>query len=859
MPFDPNTGRDVRVYPPDPQVDFQHLKLDLRMDDPMSRSFTCTETLTFKTAGRAISHLDLDAVELGVSKVSDLGGSPLKFRTDDAHLVIDFGRELPPQSDGGVVIEYSVHDPKTGMIFALPDESYKDRPLMIHTQGETEMNRYWFASHDFPNERFTSEIIVTIPTKYKALSNGKLVAREEIGDGKVRYHYSLAKPHVSYLVSLVIGEFDVVDDRWRDVPVEYWVPPGQRDRAMATFGKTPKMMELFSKLTGADYPYEKYAQSVVYNFSAGGMENTSCTTLTETAVLDDRAFVDQDQEGLISHELAHQWFGDMITCKSWPHVWLNEGFATYMNRVWDEHEKGRDEYDYDTWRTMRGVAESDKFDPRGGIVWPYYEDSGQTLGRRGSNPYSKGSSALHMLRQQLGDELFWQCIAEYVKRMQWKQAESDDLRKTIEDLSGQSYERIFQQWIYRAGCPEIEVSYDWDDDAHEAHVTLSQKQPISAEAPAFAANVDVWLIDESGNVDKRAIWMDQRESSGTFKCDRGEPKQIVVDPNCGLIAKWNFDLPTRMLAAQATGGPTTIARLHAIAALGGKDRDSSRQALRSVLADSKLYYGLRDEAAASLGRMQHDGARDVLLDALSSGVEGPKVRRAVVEALGKYRDPRVATALLPIARKDAAYDIEAAASMALGSQDPTDEIIETLLANSKKQSWRDQIRTAAVAALAELGDERGVAPAVALASYGQPYRSRANAIESLAKLAKNLPDSSSKSKDEIRELLVKLTRDPQDRAARSAVSALGELGDPKAVPALQKLADSASSDEIKHRARAAITAIHEKWGESTQVKSLRERIEALEREGKQRREHSSEEREGKTNLTTRPAAAAAGP
>ncbi len=582
--FDPADGTDPRQFPPDPQVDYTHLRLDLTMSDPASKSFTCTERLDFKTLGLPIVDLRLDAVGLGIKSVTDLNGKALEFHTDGEHLRVRFHPELPPHADSGVIIEYSCTNPTDGMIFAIPDEAYRDRPLMVHTQGQTETNRHWFISHDYPNDRFTSEIIATIPAKFSVLANGGLIEKTPANDGMVRWHYKLAKPHVSYLVSLVIGEFEVVTDKWRDIPVEYWVPPGQQSGAMRTFGKTPKMMDLFSRLTGADYPYEKYAQAVVYLFNSGGMENTSTTTLHEMCVMDERAALDQDLEGLISHELAHQWFGDMITCKSWAHIWLNEGFATYFSDLWNEYEHGRDEYDVELWRTMRDVAGASKPDPTGGMVWFYYDNAWETFRRSGNNAYSKGASVLHMLRQSLGDELFFKCIAEYTRRSAWKQAETDDLRKVIEELSGRSYERFFQQWVYRSGAPKAHAKYDWDAENREVTITLEQKQDISEICPAFTANVDVWLVDGGSSVTRRTMKLDGRKSSATFKCEP-EPSQVVIDPQSAVLMDLELDLPLAMLVAQATNGPTTIARLSAIAALANQDRDSARSALRGTLFD----------------------------------------------------------------------------------------------------------------------------------------------------------------------------------------------------------------------------------------------------------------------------------
>jgi aminopeptidase N len=567
----------------------------------------------------------------------------------------------------------------------------------------------------------------------------------------------------------------------------------------------------------------------VYLFNAGGMENTSTTTLHEMSVMDERAALDQDLEGLIAHELAHQWFGDMITCKTWAHIWLNEGFATYFDALWHEHEHGRDVYDDDLWHTMRSVAHDAAPDSRGGLVFFHYDDPWETFGRGGgNNPYSRGSSVLHMLRQSLGDELFFRCVAEHVKRHAWKQPETDDFRQVIEDLSGRSYERFFQQWVYRSGAPDVRASYEWDDAAKLARVTLEQRQEFTADAPAYVSDVDVWLVDASGNVSKHTIGMDGRSSSGALPC-ASEPRQVVIDPQNGVLMKLEPDLPANLLVEQALRGPTTMARYGAIAALAKKDRLSVRAALREILFDEQTFYGLRNEAAKSLGAMQADAARAILLEALGEGtvVAHHKVRRAVVEALGQYRHPDVARALVQFAQSDPSYAVEAEASKALGKQDPTDEVIAALVANADKNSWRDQIRTAAVEALGNLGDARGIEPSMKLASYGQPFRSRSTGCESLGKLARSMDE---KQRDEIRHFLVPLMRDPQERSARAAINALGAAGDERAIEDLRRFADSSAPEELRHAARAAIDAIHARGGESATVRGLRERIEVLERD-----------------------------
>jgi aminopeptidase N len=849
--FDAVTGRDIRNYPPDPQVNYQHMTLDLRMRDPMSKSFECDETLTFHTPMHAVERIDLNAVGLGIKSITDLQNRAIAFRQDDQTITLNFSAPLPPDTDGGVKIAYACTNPKQGMTFALPDDKYKDRPVSIHTQGETETNRYWFVSHDYPNVKMSTEILATIPSKYSALSNGALVEKKDAGGGMTQWHYRLDHPHVPYLVSLVIGEFAVVTDRWRGKPVEYWVPPKSEANARRTFGRTPEMLELFSNKLGFEYPWEKYAQSVVFNFGAGGMENTSCTTLVEMTDLDERAAIDSNAEGLIAHELGHQWFGDTLTCRGWQHIWLNEGFATYMDETWQEHAHGAEAYAHEMWRMMQGVAENDDVAVRGGVVWPYYNEGFEAFGRTVSNPYRKGASVLHMLRISLGDDLFWKTLGEYLRRNQFKCVETDDLRKVCDELSGRSYEQFFQQWIYRPGSPHIKVGYEWAADAREARITLEQTQQTTIDAPAFSMDVPVWLVDGDGSVTKHALPMNQCFAKISIKCDR-EPKQIAIDPQGAVLAKWDIQLAVSMLLAQATAGSTPRARYDAIAALATHDRDDVRASLKTILLDEKQHYSYRSEAAAALGKMHQDPARDILIDALAEGhaIKEPRTRKAAVSALGDYRNPKAVPTLLRFAKSDETYTVEAAASEALGKQDVSDQIVEALIANCAKPSYRDQIRTSAVKSLADLGAERGLQPAMALAGYGQPFRSRPMGIEAVGKIGETLD-----KKDEPRKFLLGLVNDPQDRAAVAAIRALGELGDEKAIGELKTIADGSAPQQQRDAARSAIDAINKKSGETATVKSLRERIESLEKSRAESEKHKTtlEETKDRDTSTTRPA------
>jgi aminopeptidase N len=600
-----------------------------------------------------------------------------------------------------------------------------------------------------------------------------------------------------------------------------------KDDAWRTFGKTPRMIELFSTLTGVDFAWEKYAQSVVYNFAAGGMENTSCTTLTEEADIDSRAALDTDAEGLTAHELAHQWFGDLVTCKSWEHIWLNEGFAVFMEKVWQEHEHGEEAYAHEIWSMMRGVSQSDDPTARGGVVWPYYADPDETFSRSISNPYSKGACVLHMLRLSLGDDLFWKCLGEYLKRNSFRSVETDDLRKVIDEISGKSYARFFQQWIYRAGCPDIQANYSWDDSSGIAKVKFEQKQTITIDAPAFETDVPVWFIAADGTITKQMAHLDDRFAELTAHLDH-EPKMVLIDPQGATLAKWDTDFPTQMERDAALSAPTPMARFDSISGLASKDDEQSRQVLKTILRDEKTHRSYREEAAISLGKMQQPEARDILLASLADGsmIQEPRTRRFAIDALAKYRSADVTATLIRFAKQDPSINVQSTATADLGGEDLSDAMEAVLLENGKSPSFRDTLRNAALRALTKLHDEKGIDVAMQMAAYGQPYRTRPRAIEGLGNLGATLEKG---KRDPICLFLIKLLDDPTESAEYAAAEALGELGDDRAKAALQAFADGSALEKDKAVARGALDAIDKANSESASIKDLRERVEALEK------------------------------
>ena len=387
----------------DRPVDIRSIRLELRVD-MQKKVVAGNATLTFRCV-RPTRTVSLDAVDFEVKTVRVQAGEksidPAHFTVDGKKLIVDLGSRLQAGQEGKLDIVYLVREPKDGLHFFAPTKADPDTPRLLWSQGETSTNRYWIPCIDEPDQRQTTEIVVTVPEGFEAVSNGKLFERQaNPTDKTVTFVWRQDIPHPSYLVTLVVGEFDVVTHDWEGIPVVYYVPKGRAAEAEPTYGRTPEMLSYFSKRFGVRYPWAKYAQVTCFQFG-GGMENTSATTMGDRILLDQRSLLDRTSESIVSHELAHQWWGDMVTCRDWSHTWLNEGFASYAEALWDEHARGRDDYAYNMDRKAARAIAGGKERP---VMDLHYVDSQSMFDDRS---YPKGAWMVHMLRNRLGDDAFW--------------------------------------------------------------------------------------------------------------------------------------------------------------------------------------------------------------------------------------------------------------------------------------------------------------------------------------------------------------------------------------------------------------------------------------------------------------------
>lgn len=807
--FDDATGRDLRNFPPHRWADHGRMTLELFIQDMDVPVAHATQTLTITPIAEPLDELRLDARLLDVRRVT-VNGFPARFTHDGRRLRIALSPPLPPDIPATIVTTYVIHDPPDGLFWTPSSPAWPGRPPQIHTQGQPETNSYWFPCHDFPNERLETEIIATVPAGFLVSSNGRLVSQrrsvrrvtDASGGTSLRgydtFHWLQDKPHVNYLVSLVVGKFEVVDVGRAGLPMPVYVPPGRGADVHGTYGRTAEMTALFERLFDEPYPWDRYAQLVVWNFGAGGMENTAATTMFDTALIAPDAMKDHDLEGLISHELAHQWFGDLITCNSWDHIWLNEGFATYLTALWFEHARGRDGYDASVLGGFDAVIARDN------AVAPYqpamvsreYAEPWEVF-RRAANPYPKGASVLHMLRRRLGDEAFFRAVAVYVDRFKGRTAETDDFRKVLEEVSGESLERFFDQWCYRPGVPRLRVRTAWDSAAGELRIDAEQTQNIDGRNPAFAFDLPV-LVRVRNAGEWHRLRVDSRTATLAVPLP-AEPEMVAIDPNLEVLASIDMHAPSAWLVEQALRGPTHASRVRAVRSLGTPDTDApGAVALDAIASDRSRHRDLRSEAVRALAaRRSPDAARSVA----ALDPDDPYVREAVLGALADLASGHapplvpeaVADRLASAASLDPSSRVRAAAVRGLARMGAADRL-PVIVAALEQESQHDTVRQAALGALADLDQPGTLEHAVRFTRAGTLSRTRAVASGVVGRLGRHDPDAALAA-------LVPLLEDREMRTRNAAGEALVALGDARAIDRLESLASTARNPAQADRLR----------------------------------------------------------
>ncbi|WP_309712679.1 M1 family aminopeptidase [Armatimonas sp.] len=666
-PFTPPAAK--LQYAPDRDFDLQHLKVELDIDWP-GRKFTGTATNTVAPLRDKLTVLRFHAGKNIEVKTAESAGKSLGFTRDGDIVSVSF--PAPLAKDKPILVRFTYEGGKIqgggfgqgdGFHWMLPNDQNKEKQG-FWTQGETAGNREWAVTWDYPNDMTTTETITTVPAEWSVVSNG-LPQKETVKNGRRTVRWKMSQPHATYLTAIVAGPFDIKKDKWRDVPLWYVVPKGFASMIDASFGDTPDMLEFFSNITGVKYPWQKYAQNAMYDFG-GGMENVSSTTLGVGNLTDFRSGF-RNMASLNSHELAHQWFGDLVTCKDWGEVWLNESFATFMEVLYFEHSRGKNAYDREVESNMRAyIGESRSY--KRPVSTNLYRDPEVMFD---SHTYPKGSVILHTLRRQLGDAAFFGGIKKYLTEHRHTPVEWEDLCRAFTDFSGVNCEPFFQQWLLKPGHPVLEYSWSWDEAEKAVLLNVKQTQDTSDGTPIYTIPAKIGLIQDS--LSRVEVTLNAPEQIFKIKAS-AKPSAVLLDPDHdflrelkhefapeerlaivkhapvgldktvamqGLLSAGASDTDIQAIAAVAKADALRFPALGSLDGLGRLDREDLRSLWRGLL--THLSDARRGEAIRALGRLKHDPADAKLLIAMLSEKETYGSCAAIASTLTSWDEKAYAT------------------------------------------------------------------------------------------------------------------------------------------------------------------------------------------------------------------------
>lgn len=795
-----------RRFAPSRLVDILHLKLNVTPDF-RARTVSGTATIMFKPIAFPLKTLHLDQVDLNIHEVTS-SHTIEGYGTTSGALNITFVDEIDAGEMVSVDVRYDA-EPEQGLYFRTPELGYKAGDEHVWTQGESHEARHWYPSFDYPNERFTSEVICHVPKPMTVLSNGTELSNSvNEATGLRTSHWKQSQPHVNYLLALVAGPLKKVSGQYKEIPLGLYVQPSEFPEARNTFEGLEEMMGFYEKEIGVAYPWDQYNQVTVFDPHFGGMENTTLTTL-HSGTLHRKDLTEElkSSRGLIAHELAHQWFGDYVTCKDWSHIWLNEGFASYYDTLHEGFVHGHDHFQYRMLLRAQGILGRKGRKP---MVDKTYKDADNVFDFRA---YSKGSWILHMLRSQLGEDLYRECIKTYLERNALKSVVTEDLNRVIEEITGRSFDPFFDQWVYHARHPELKVSYRWDEATKLARVGVAQTQEVDEDVVLFSFPTQVRFSGDGWSLDHDILVSEK--SHYFYVALKDKPSVVLFDPELTVLAKVDFKKPKQMLYKQLKDSSNVIARLRAAKKLGGQKDKKTIAALKSALNEDP-FYGVRRRASEALAKIRTIRA----LEALVTSVKQPdaRVRSRVVKDIEKFYHPDARKASQKILASEGNPMILRSALRSIAKYHGKDAK-QAIASSLRSDSYRDYLAYYAQEAIPVIDDPSLTGEVMKFLERRDqkiPHDWYGNTLETLGRLNRN-----EDNKDRVRIYLAKKTNHPNDRVQRGAIRGLMHLGDPKAIPIVASF--SGGGDDKTRVQKAADVAVKKLRGEkkvSVELKDL---------------------------------------
>ncbi|RLI59879.1 MAG: hypothetical protein DRO87_01645 [Candidatus Thorarchaeota archaeon] len=811
-------------WAPPRHYNIEHLRVEWKVDME-NEHIDAVSYLTLRSIVSDLRNIFLHAAELSIESVTDPSGKRLEFtmHPDNQSMSVALSEGLKEGDSVTLRFTYSIDHPRAGVWFTRDCPEFPDMETSFWTQMQDDYARYCVPIYDNPSHKFPTETLLTVPKGFYAMSNGRLEERRENGNGTETFHWIQSLPIPAYLMTMAASEYVEYKEDLDGLEVSYYAHKRwDRDTVYRSFGKTPQMIRFFETKLGVKFSWDKYAQITAANFVIGGMENVSATTQTDATLHDEKAHLDYESDGLVAHELSHMWGGDLVTCRTWSHGWLNEGWATQMQNEWKRHDKGDEEYLYEQYGKQIAYFNEDKKKYRRPIVQNEWERGSDVFDR---HLYPGAAWRYYMLKHLVGEEKWWAILGEWMKRYAYKSVYTHDLEALFTEMTGEDYGWFFEQWLYKAGYPECKIECSYDDKLGHVLVKVeqTQKHDDGMTPEVFRFPLVIEIVDGQGERSRYKMEVSERVHNFYLPIEE-KPLQILVDPDYSVLMDWTIEKPEDMWIEQLRNGVHTVQKIKAAQALAKKATPKTVEALGRVLKE-ETFWGTQFEIAKVLGSIKTESALDQLLTAVD--VKNTKARTAVANALGEfYQNDRAFDALEKLTRDEESYFVAAAAAHSLGKtkHERAFEVLSSLL-KSAPPSWHDIVQVGCLQGLAATEREDVIPIAIQYSRVGVSDWIRRNTAGILAKLGKRFK----KEHPEIKSILEKMFVDGSYRVQMSALYAAPDYEDASLIPSLSILAERAAESGVVRACRLAIRKLSKKK-EPSEIESLRKSIEELQRE-----------------------------
>ncbi len=669
-----------------------HYRLKLFFD-LKNKTFKGENRITLTPLRDGFNRCILDAEEFKVTEVLNQRYLPLKFKQTDRKLIVNLLRTYSYGDTLFFTVKYNGKDPKAGLFF---NEETPENPSLVSTISWPENAHHWFPCYDYPNDKVTQEVIVTVKSEYRVLSNGKLINVTEDKENKTKtYHWLQDLPHSTYLFMLAIGPYEVIRDSLGSTPINYWVYKKDVENARFIFRNTPKMMDFYNNLFGFKYPWAKYDQVTIPG-QGGGAEATSATVLDQNVIHDKKAEQDFSWETVIAHELSHQWWGDLITLRTWAHTWMNESFATYSDYLYTRYAKGEDEAAVALLGKKNAYLREAHTKYMHPIVFNRYNKPSDVFNR---HTYQKGASVLHMLRFVLGDESFFRTLQYFLHKYAFQVVDTYDFMNAVKKVTGQNLDWFFNQWVFKPGHPIFDISYSWNNKTKKVNLRVIQTQDTTKGIPVYKTPVIIEVVTP-GEKFCRKVWIKKKREEFEFSVNE-KPLMVRFDKGNFLLKEWSFKKGIDELIYQLKNDDVIGKMWAASELLRFKDEYNAMNSLIEI-AYNDPFWAVRRSAVETIAKIKDKKYIDFFK--AKCGDNNSKVRTSALRALGDFKNPDLIKFFEERFEKDSSYLAQAEALRSIGKCGDK-SVIPFLKQASTMKSPRNVIKRAAEWALKKIEEK----------------------------------------------------------------------------------------------------------------------------------------------------------